>query len=178
MKLPTKQECIELWDEYDLPENIRQHVLLVTKIAVFLANELVRKGEAVDVELVEKAALLHDIDKIQTIGENALKHGYVSYDILIGKGYPIKLAELVKYHRVEAFKDLAHSWELKCLRYADARSLGDKIVSLDERFEYLRNRYPHLRLEENRVDELVLGIEKEICLKIGIKPEELKEKLG
>ncbi len=178
MNLPTEEECRKMWDEVDLPENIRQHILCVRKIAVFLARELGEKGEQIDVELVEKAALLHDIDKMHTLGENNHKHGTISYDILLKKGYPEELAKLIKFHRFETDDEISKKWELKVLRYADCRSLGDEIVSVDERFEYLRGKYPNLKKEENGyIEPLMRNVEKEICEKIGIKPEELKEKI-
>ena len=135
--MPTREECIKIWDEYELPENIRDHIELVTKIAVFLGKELKKKGEKIDIKLVEKAALLHDIDKMQTVGENVHNHGLISHDILLEKGFSKELAELVKFHKLEAPNSIANRWEVKILRYSDARSLGDKIVSLGERFKYL-----------------------------------------
>lgn len=176
MKLPTKEECFKLWDEFDLPENIRQHIFLVTKISAFLAYNLEKKVGKIDFNSLEKAALLHDLDKMQTVGDNAHNHALIAYDFLLKKGYSKFMAELVKFHKLEAPSDMADRWELKILRYADAISLGDKVVSLDERFEYLKNRYPHLSKDENQhIRPLIESIEKEICNILNTTPEKIRE---
>ena len=176
MKLPTKQECIKLWNEFSLPENIRDHILLVTRLSLFLAKKLKKQGIQININLLEKAALLHDLDKMQTVGRDIEDHGLVSSEILLKKGYSKELAELVRRHRMDIENKPSNSWELKVLRYADARSLGDRIVSIEERFGYVKKRYPHMRKKKyNYIVPLLKKLEKEICNKINIKPEELKK---
>ena len=157
MNLPTKEEIESLWDEYHVPENIREHSRQVAKVAVFLAKKLKEKGIHVDVGLAERSALLHDIARSanfenpeehpQATKEDAdfwiqLKHKYpdthhgdIAADLLAEK-YP-EVADVIKAHTIEnEFEGLLESsWEAKLLVYADFRVLHDKIVSFEERTE-------------------------------------------
>jgi broad specificity phosphatase PhoE len=174
MKLPTKEECEKLLDEFEIPINIREHIQLVTKISVFLAKELVKKGEKIDVNLTDAAASLHDLDKLKSSLERN-NHGDVAYEFLKQKGYAEEFADLIKYHRGELVYPRDMPWELKILRYADFRVLGNKVVSVDERMADLKVRYPWFAKHENSdpVTAQIKNIEVEIFSKLNIKPEDL-----
>jgi len=86
MNLPTHEQCIEILDEHEVPENVRKHCFSVNKVAVFLALKLKQKGIEINIDLVDRASLLHDLDKIKTLGQGT--HGQLSREILEGKGYP------------------------------------------------------------------------------------------
>ncbi len=174
--LPTIEECEMLWDEFMVPENIRRHCRIVSRIAVFLAKRLKKKGLDIDIELVERASLLHDLLKIATIesfqqderfkrsGEET-KQGYRKLQErflgktheegakeVLGSSYP-QLAEIIKKHGFEAILTIDNepwSWEEKIVTYADKRVRHDEIVSLKQRFEDLRIRY---RKDLNKTDE-------------------------
>ncbi len=60
-KLPTRKQCFELLKQYRVPEHIVKHSVIVAKLAVFLAGRLREKGISVDIELVDRACLLHDV---------------------------------------------------------------------------------------------------------------------
>ena len=60
-KLPTREECFELIRQHAVPGHIVSHSIATAKLAVFLAERLKEKGIAVDVDLVERACLLHDV---------------------------------------------------------------------------------------------------------------------
>ena len=62
--LPTRQECFELIRRYHVPSHIVNHSLAVSKLAVFLAQKLKEKGLRLNVKLVDRACLLHDIVRI------------------------------------------------------------------------------------------------------------------
>jgi alpha-ribazole phosphatase/probable phosphoglycerate mutase len=175
MKLPTKEECEKLLDEFEIPINIREHIQLVTKISVFLAKELIKKGENIDIELLSAASSLHDLDKLKSSLDRD-NHGEISYELLKQKGFAEEFADLIKYHRGELVYPRDMSWELKILRYADARSLGNKIVSVDERMADLKARCLWFAKPENSdpVNSQTKNIETEIFSKIGIKPDDLK----
>jgi broad specificity phosphatase PhoE len=179
MILPEKWDIEKFLDEFEVPENIREHIKLVTKISVFLAKELIEEGEKIDIRLVESAAALHDLDKIKSdvLMNN---HGHISYDFLMQKGFSEELGDLIKYHRSESIYPKNMGWELKILRYADSRALGDKLVSLDERMEDLKRRYPWFANPENsdRVIQMTKNIETEIFSKLGFLPEELGAELN
>ncbi len=169
--LPTRRQCFEIIKEYHVPPHILKHSLAVAKLGVFLAERLREKGEAVDVDLVDRACLLHDIVRVcdfkdldygnfeQTVTEqNEAKwqqiraaykgtgHENAAYSILKEK-YPA-LALTVKKHRYMAMLDektRPSTWEEKLLYYADMRVMHDRIVPLKTRLRegHKRNAFLH-----------------------------------
>jgi len=157
--LPTHQQSLEIMKQYHVPSHIQKHGRAVAKLAVFLAERLKEKGIPVDVDLVDKACLLHDIARVcdfdkpdysrfeQTVTEkDKLKwqqlhtrykevgHEEAAYDILKDK-FPL-LALTIKKHRYMAMLDEQEkpkAWEEKLLYYSDMRVMHDRIVPLAER---------------------------------------------
>ncbi|MCD6546940.1 MAG: HD domain-containing protein [Nanoarchaeota archaeon] len=179
MKLPTREECFKLLEKYGILPNILKHSLLVNKIAVYLAKKLKHKGIDIDIDVVDRASLLHDIGKSVLIRNNPEKansiednHHIVGEEILIKEGYP-EIARIVRLHSLKEIKNLS-TWEEKVLQYADLRVKHDKIVSLRERLDDLYRRYNVP--EEKRVDEeIVFSLEKEIFDIIQENPNILKK---
>ena len=174
MKLPTRKQCIEILDEHNVPENIKQHTFAVNKVAIFLAKKLKEAGEEVDIDLVDRASLLHDLDKIPTL--NTGMHGKLAQEILSKKGYPL-IAEIVCKHKLSSIRDGGlRTWEEKIVNYADKRCKDETIVLLEERFHDLRERYKEsIYSDSEKLEKLFLELEKEIFNIIGIKPEDLKK---
>lgn len=168
--LPTRKECFEIIEEFHVPSHIRRHSLSVAKLAVFLAEKLKEKGIRVDVELLDRACLLHDIARVcdfkepdcgkfdQPVTEQdkakwaqvrskygGIGHEEAAYDILREK-YPT-LALTIRKHRYMAMLDektKPYTWEEKLIYYADMRVMEDKIVPLKERLEDCHRRNIHL----------------------------------
>jgi len=67
--LPTRQECFNIMKKYHVPSHILDHSQSVAKLAVFLAKKLNENGIIVDVALVERACLLHDMVRICDFNE-------------------------------------------------------------------------------------------------------------
>lgn len=172
MELPTHDECIRIWEEHKVPENVRKHMIAVNKVAVFLAKKLKEAGENVDVELVDRASLLHDLDKISTLHNG--KHGDTTKEILTKKGHA-RIGHLAFMHKFSQVTNLK-SWEEKLINYADKRCRNDTIVSLEERFRDARARYPkHVKPETIALEKHFFELEEEIFGRINMKPEELEE---
>lgn len=178
--LPTRRECFGLLKEYHVPSRIVRHSLAVAKLAVFLAERLNEKGIAIDIDLVERACLLHDLARVRDFREcdygnlkqtvtdqdkakwrqirtryKASCHEDVAYDLLKEK-YPA-IASTIKKHRYEAVldeKDRPSTWEEKLVYYADKRVKHDRIVTLKERLEDAHHRNAHLRQtqSQNKID--------------------------
>ncbi len=157
--LPTHKECLAIIEEHHVPPHIVKHSLAAAKLAVFLAQKLKEKGIAIDVNLVDKACLLHDIVRICNIKEldfsrfeqpvtaedkakwqqlrakyKETHHEYAACDILKDK-FPV-LALTIKKHRYIGIlnkKEKPNTWEEKLVYYADMRVMHDKIVPLEER---------------------------------------------
>lgn len=170
-EVPTREECFELLREYNVPENVVRHTLLVDKVAIFLAQKLKDSGLNIDVDLVDRAALLHDLDKMQTLDKDT--HGLLTENILTKKGYP-KLGRVIKHHRFKYIYNTDLSWEEKILNYADKRVNNDKLVAIDERFAYFRKRYNIGESDRDKeAERLFRELEKQIFSRIGLKPEDL-----
>ncbi len=182
MRIPSTHECMEMLKEAKLQDNMMAHSIIVNRISMLLAKKLIEKGEKINLELVNAASLLHDLDKQATLydGQN---HGYHSYRILMEKGYP-EIATIVKKHVLTAVlkngdaKEGLENWEEKIVFYADKRANNDEIVSIEERYEYMLKRYGTNRpAAYNTIlstKEPVLKLEREIFSKLDIKPEDVK----
>jgi putative nucleotidyltransferase with HDIG domain len=170
--IPDTKECIKILEDNDVAANIIEHCKKVSQTAVFLARELKKTGEKINIALLEAAALLHDLDKLKTLKANE-QHGKVAYEIL-KENYP-EVAELVKKHNLTYILDKGlQTWEEKVLNLSDARVLQDEIVPLSERFEYIRNRYPDVTNGRRpEMEELFFKLEKEIFKKIKLNPVKL-----
>jgi len=178
--LPTREQCFDIIERYRVPLHIRKHSLAVCRLAVFLAKKLKTRGAAVDVNLVDRACLLHDMarvcdfDKVdfgkfeQTITQedktkweqiraryNGSCHEDAAYDIL-KEQYP-ELALTIKKHRYMAILDektRPRTWEEKLLYYADMRVMGNRIVPLKTRLRdaHKRNVNLHTSVTESKIN--------------------------
>jgi uncharacterized protein len=178
--LPTRKECFDIIKKYHVPQHIVKHSLAVTKLGVFLAHKLKEKDITIDVELVDRACLLHDVARVCELTESdykdtgrtvtkqdwavwnrlrtkfkAVHHEDIAYEMLKGK-YPA-LALAIKKHRYAAILDEAerpNTWEEKIVYYADKRVMHNRIVTLKERLEEGHQRNVHLRhtKKQNRIN--------------------------
>ena len=127
-----------MMDHCDMLPNIKNHSILVADLAIIIGRELNKNGSKLDLDLIEAAALLHDITKTESIktGEH---HSESGGKLLRNLGHQ-RIAEIVEQHILpDKIEGNVSEEEVVC--YADKRILHDKIVSLDERFEYLLERY-------------------------------------
>lgn len=176
MKLPSREKCFELMDKYKMYDNIKDHCKMVERVAVFLVRELKKRGVDVDEELVSRAALLHDIGKVEEI-EGGDKHDKVGERILKKEGYG-ELGIFCLKHYFGREKDLK-TWEEKILNYSDKRVLHDKIVDLEKRFEDGKVRYKEC-FDGAGVEEDIersCGIEKEIFAGLDVVPGDVGKNL-
>lgn len=164
MKLPTKQQCLDYFDEYKVPENIREHCLKVMEVAVFLADKLKDKGFEVDIELVEKIALLHDLFKMAAIKNprpnkfhgRAFTEEELKMREFLREKYPgMHESEIAYKVFKDEFPELAvaiknscdirntdKNWEELVVHYADFRVFRNKVASKEEIYAYLKEQYP------------------------------------
>jgi len=178
--LPTRNQCLAILNEHCVPPHIVKHNMAVAKLAVFLAQKLNEKGLAVDVDLTERACLLHDILRICDLNDSDLSrfeqsltaqdkakwqhlkekytglcHEQAAYELL-KDNFPL-LALTIRKHRYSAILDQQekpHTWEEKLLYYADKRVMHDKIVPLKDRLEeaHERNRHQPNSAAQNNID--------------------------
>ncbi len=151
-----------------VPQNIVEHILIVNKVAVFLAKKLKEAGVDINVELVDTGSMLHDVAKPNK------PHSSLGGEIVEKAGYP-EVARLVRKHAFIATFDEGLTWEEKVVQYADKRCRDDKIVSVDERYDDFMKRYGDSSGRGEEARKVTKEREKEIFSKLKIKPEDLKE---
>jgi putative nucleotidyltransferase with HDIG domain len=137
MKIPTKEESLEILNKNKTPSNVISHCEAVCKVAEDIADKLIAKGIKVNKNLVIAAALLHDVEREK---EDHVDEGA---KLLKNIGFP-EVAEVISKHslyRIEETLRQPKTYEEKIVFYADKRCVGNKIVSLKERFEDAKRRY-------------------------------------
>ncbi|MCS7121457.1 MAG: TIGR00295 family protein [Archaeoglobaceae archaeon] len=148
MKIPEKVR--ELWEKYNLPENIRKHCIAVAKTALEIADAAKKRGYNVDVNAVLIGALLHDIGR--AITNDPFKHFLMSAKILEKEGFSEKLIKIVERHFSAGLKAeeaeklglekkdyMPETLEEKIVSFADNITFGDKKVGFEDFIRRLDN---------------------------------------
>ena len=166
-EIPSREECMGLLKDYEVPENVVRHSLAVAALAIDIAKKfnLNHKGIEINIPLLEAAAILHDIARGRP-GDHVLEGA----KILTELGYN-EVAETARTHGLYHFPDIKpETIEQKILFYADKRVMEDKVVSINERFEDYKNRYPDSDGDKRRAEfEFTQKLGKEL----GIGEEEV-----
>jgi putative nucleotidyltransferase with HDIG domain len=150
MTVPGRVEAASLLLSLEPAPWLLRHSRAVAEVAAWLAARIDERGVAIDRQLVEAAALLHDVDKALPDDHHvrALPHGEGSAAWLTAAGHA-ELARAVQGHPVtrlangERFRRWAAfaSREERIVAYADKRA-GQRLASMDARFASWRRRYP------------------------------------
>lgn len=142
MAVPDRATAERLLHEAGLPDGIVVHSQGVARVAVAAAEMVAAARIPVDVALVEAAALLHDIDKLE-VRENGGDHGSVGARRLEALGYP-ELAMPVASHPITALLDQDRfpiGWPSVLVAVAD-RHVAQEFLTVDERLDDMKQRYP------------------------------------
>lgn len=140
MRIPSKQKCFELICEMEMMDHIVAHSILVCRVALLLVNRLTSAGETLNRELVQASALLHDITKTRSFKTGEI-HSETGCQLLSGKGFP-EIGDIVRQHvTLDAYFPSDAVTETEIVNYADKRVLHDRVVSLDDRMDYILERY-------------------------------------
>lgn len=127
--IPTPEECEKLLVQTfaaDMP--LLAHCRSVSRLAVFLAKKLNEAGNCIDVDLIEAAALLHDLAKGK---EN---HASEGARILDEMGYP-DIAGVVATHMDITVTGDQSVTAAEVLYLADKMTLRGGYVPVEERFQ-------------------------------------------
>ena len=161
-KIPTKSECLQILKDNKVPDNIVAHLKAVCDFSMKIVDLLEKKGIKANRKLIAAGALLHDIKKMSQDD-----HVIEGCELIKSLGFP-EVASIIKKHGLYHLEDqefTPKSWEEKIVFYADKRVKGDRIVSLGERFEYIKQRYKKDNVEKDleftkRIEYELLGDEK------------------
>ncbi len=137
-KMPDEAECMEMWEHYHTPENVRMHCRAVCVQALRIGNALNQAGCELNLQMIRSEALLHDVARAKP------HHTEEGARILRREGYP-ELAEMIRIHH-----DLTkggYEWnanaepcETEVVYLADKLTKETRTVTLEERFADSRRR--------------------------------------
>jgi putative nucleotidyltransferase with HDIG domain len=175
-QIPSREDCLRLMREHRVMAHIIDHSLRVAEVALLIGRGLLRTGEDLDLPLLEAASLLHDIAKLESLTTRA-DHALAGQELVTALGYAPALGHLIRHHvRLPEEPETFCPLECEVLNYSDKRVNGSLIVSLGERFDYIRGRYG--RSEEiigriNQLEERTRVIEVRLFTRLPFTPEEL-----
>ncbi|MBI5443884.1 MAG: HD domain-containing protein [Deltaproteobacteria bacterium] len=172
---PDPKACRLLLEDHRVPEHIRRHSAQVARIARRLAEALRLRGEPLDPDLVEAAALTHDIAKADCL-DSARDHAREGGTVLRELGYP-ELGELVERHvELGPWDPAGPVTEAELLNYSDKRVRHEEVVPLDERFEDLLERYgrgnPRAEARIRETWETTVAVEEKIFSRLPFGPND------
>lgn len=157
-------------------ENIIDHSIEVAKVALYLSTELNKRGQEIDLLLVEAASLLHDLTKTESF-KTKEDHAWTGSQVLKEMGYE-KVGDVVAQHIWLSHEvDPLFVSEEEVVNYADKRVMHNRVVSLEERFKDLRIRYgkdPEGMRYLRRMEKVVQEIEQKIFSILQIDPSDLE----
>ncbi|HPI93740.1 MAG TPA: HDIG domain-containing protein [Deltaproteobacteria bacterium] len=154
--IPTLDESLRLIELHRMPGHIFAHSIMVRRVALAIGSSLLASNRDIDLRLVGSSALLHDICKMECIG-NGGDHALKGMELLCRYGYP-RVGDVVGQH--VRLRTLALD-EAMVVNYADKRVMHTRVVSLDRRFVDLMARYG---TDEGR-RERILGHHR-VCLQM------------
>ena len=157
---------------HEMLENIVRHSLRVRDVAICIASKLVEAGQELDLGLVEAASLLHDITKTRCLSTGE-PHAETGQRMLEAMGYH-RVGQVVGNHvRLREHPNPRLITEDEVVNYADKRVMHDGIVSLDQRFADLRDRYgsnPEAQKFLRQMEAETRGIERKIFQELDVDP--------
>ncbi|CAN2041953.1 Metal-dependent phosphohydrolase [Candidatus Magnetomoraceae bacterium gMMP-15] len=178
--IPSVDACFSFMEKYKMFDHIKDHSVVVARVAKLLSTELYKKGFNISSDKIVAGALMHDIAKTECISTNK-DHATKGWKICINEGLH-EIADMVREHVIlKNYSSTAVCWEKEIVCYADKRVKHDKVVSLDERMDYILWRY-------GKNDEKLCGyirenfkiyntIEKKLFSFLNFMPDELSEQI-
>ena len=175
-RLPSRKKCLRLMDQHRMLGNIVSHSLEVTRVALFLCKELKKRGQRINSGLVEAASLLHDLAKTECLSTKE-DHAQQGYELLKKMGYD-RIGQVVAQH-IQIWKEGNPSCvsEEEVVNYADKRVCHDRVVSLETRFQDLKDRYGKGWTSLGQLkglEETTLEIERKIFSILQMDPNDLE----
>jgi putative nucleotidyltransferase with HDIG domain len=165
-------------DRYGMLEHIRDHSIVVEKVASLIARGLVEAGESLSLRKVTAGALLHDIAKTPCLGTGQ-DHAAKGEEICLQNRLD-EIADIVGEHvHLRGYSLTSPVVEKEIVYYADKRVNHNRVVSLEERLNYLIDRYGGDEREIHRLIrdnfELCKALEKKLFAKLAFAPDALPD---
>ena len=178
MRIPSVTDCYRMICRMAMLDHIAAHSLRVCQVASCLHEKLDTAGIRLDLPLIQAAALLHDITKTRSI-TTAENHAETGEAFLRERGFD-EVGAIVGQHvaLLEYGNGRAVS-EAEIVNYADKRVLHDRVVSLEERMGYIRDKYcaPGMEARFAWLLERSRELEEKIFSDLDTAPDKLPEVL-
>jgi putative nucleotidyltransferase with HDIG domain len=175
MKIPTKKECYHLMFKMKMMDHIVIHSMQVCRVATLLTENLIDQGLQLNFDLIQAAALLHDITKTRSF-KTEENHALTGGQYLTELGFA-EVGNLVRQHvTLDEYPETVRLGETEVINYADKRVLHEDVVSLDKRLDYILEKYakiPEHRERIYRLWEKTKEIEDKIFGILSFSPEDL-----
>lgn len=146
-------------------------------MALAAAGLLAESQIPIDGGLVEAAALLHDIDKVE-IRRSGGEHGVVGARRLEAAGYP-ELAMPVASHPVRCLLDedrFPRGWPSVVVAIAD-RHVAQEFMTIDERLDEMMERHPQHRDAIEAARRPAHALEADLADAVGLPVPALVDRL-
>jgi uncharacterized protein len=138
--VPRVEECYALMNEYGMLDNIRDHSIMVARVAELIAIGLVKAGVDIALDRIIAGALLHDIGKTACL-EQGGDHAQLGREICLQRQLH-EVADIVGEHvRLRDFQLQGAISAKEIVYYADKRVNQSSVVTLGERLHYILDRY-------------------------------------
>jgi putative nucleotidyltransferase with HDIG domain len=177
MAVPDRSTARRLLSEQELPDGIVVHSEGVARVALAAAGLVAEAQIPVDGALVEAAALLHDIDKVE-IRRTGGEHGVVGARRLEALGYE-ELAMPVASHPITALLDddrFPIGWPSVLVAVAD-RHVAQEFMTVDARLDDMKSRYPEHAASIEAARRPAHALEEELAEVTGLSVDALVERL-
>jgi len=175
MIIPTKDQCYQMLSEMKMMDHIVVHSLQVCRVAAFLTEQLNKYNYGLNFDLIQSAALLHDITKTRSF-KTREDHALTGGKHLSDCGYPA-IGDLIRQHvKLDKYSEAGTISEAEVLNYADKRVLHDEIVDLDRRMDYIVERYAETQADRERIKMLwqkTQKLEDKLFKDLSFAPEDL-----
>ena len=175
ISVPDETGCMALLEKYNTPEHIVLHSRAVWEVGKVIGEGLLSKNHPIDMDLLRAACLLHDIAKYLCIIEKNRYHDVMGGEILTQEQLPAVAAIVVQHVMLREENDDSIKEE-HVVFYADKRVVHDKVVTLEERFQYLVDTYarkPEAIAWLVEMKEKTMQLEKRIFRLLDFGPEDV-----
>jgi putative nucleotidyltransferase with HDIG domain len=177
MAVPDRATALRLLDEAGLPDGVRIHSQGVARVAAAAAGLVAEAQIPIDGALVEAAALLHDIDKVET-RRSGTDHGIVGARRLTALGYP-ELAMPVASHPIHSLLDddrFPIGWPSVLVAVAD-RHVAQEFLTIDERLDEMKERHPEHAGAIESARHPAHALEAQLAEAVGLEVDDLVARL-
>lgn len=143
--IPEREECMSLLSQYKTPHHVVKHCLKVSEVALKIGKAMGEKGFALDLCLLEAAALLHDIARTSD------NHGAKGSEIALQHGFS-QVAGLIKCHMfyvTDPNKETITEQDVLCL--SDRMVKEDEYVGIEIRMQSVLDKYKNDPLVASRI---------------------------